>query len=315
LFAAKNFLLPRVDAIASMRTEGLGDDLLGGSGSFQSTLNEMYSFQHYDFSAGLQVSVPLGYRREMAGVRHAELNLCRERALLREQEKAVAHEVGEAIADVVTSHQNIRLSYDRLLAAEQVVAARLALFGAGKVAIDSLLEAQRRLAQARTDYFRARVGHAAAIKAVHLSKGTLLPYNGIELSEGPSCMNAVSQARKRIRREHRLIDYRMTKPCNISLGQVENDIDWSCQASRKVVHPVVSVPRVAPACKVPGASLAEPQPSAVLLHDFLSPEMPPIENLLEAAPPQPLRAEVAPLGLEPREAAGLQSTEVFDAEP
>ncbi len=230
LIAVKNFLLPRLDLVASARTEGLGDDLFGGTGSFESSVGELFSFEHYDATAGVQFSVPLGFRREMAAARHAELNLCRARAVLREQEKAIAHELGEAIADVQTTFTHMDLSYNRMLAAEQVVRARFAAFDAGKVAIDALLEAQRRWAQARIDYFQSRVSHVLAIKNVHLHKGTLLPYNGVALTEEASNIAVEGYIRERRHEPRCLQDYRITTPCDVSLGAYDASIDATCQA-------------------------------------------------------------------------------------
>ena len=234
LLAAKNFLLPRLDLVTSARTEGLGDDLLNGSDAFESSLIELFSFQNFDVTGGIQFSVPLGFRREMAAVRHSELNLCRARAVLREQERAVAHELGEAIADVDTTYRNLEISYNRMVAADQVVQARFAAFDAGKVAIDALLEAQRRLAQARVDYFRSRVAHVLAIKNVHLSKGTLLPYNGVSLSEEASSMAIGCYTRERLFEKRCLEDYRTSVPCHVSLGEFNPEIDLPCAAESEV---------------------------------------------------------------------------------
>ena len=156
----------------------------------------------------------------------------------------MAHELGEAISDVVTSHENMELSYNRLLAAEQVVDARRASYDAGNSTIDALLEAQRRLAQSRIDYFRTRVGHVLAIKNVHLRKGTLLPYNGIHLSEGRSVSMPLHCARERRPRKNRLVDYRMTKPGNFSHGPFSQTIDLlsAVVPNRSVSEPTTASP-------------------------------------------------------------------------
>ena len=98
LVAAKNFLLPRLDASALYRLRGFGDDLLGdGPGRFSSAARDMESLDHQEWEFGLSLNVPLGQRRAYAGVRHAELRLARERSILREQELQVSHALADAI--------------------------------------------------------------------------------------------------------------------------------------------------------------------------------------------------------------------------
>ncbi len=225
LVAAKNFLLPRLDAIASYRLDGLGDNFTGTGGNFDSLTQELFSFEYYQAQAGLQFSMPLGFRRELAGVRHSKLNLCRERAVLQDQEHLISHDLGEAYVAVETAYQSIQLTFERLNAAEQVVAARTALFDAGKVSIDLLLESQRRLADAQTNYFQARTDHAIAIRNLHFEKGTLLPFNGVRLQEGPwpsqACEQAWYERRRWMSNQH---GDRETIPCPVSLGAFSTQI-------------------------------------------------------------------------------------------
>ncbi|MEM7312207.1 MAG: TolC family protein, partial [Planctomycetota bacterium] len=100
LLAARNFLLPRLDAVATYRIAGFGDDLIGGDGAFTNLFREMSPFDNDELEVGLQLNVPIGYRQQFAGVRHSELNLCRERALLKEQEHAITHGLAGAIAGI-----------------------------------------------------------------------------------------------------------------------------------------------------------------------------------------------------------------------
>ncbi|MCA9266079.1 MAG: TolC family protein [Planctomycetales bacterium] len=222
LLAARNFLLPRLDAIAGYRLEGLGDDLIADSSPFAGSVNDMFTLEHYNIQAGLQLNVPLGYRRELAGVRHSELNLRRAQAVLEEQEHQIVHALGGAFAALDTSFSNAQLARQRLDAAEQVVDSRTATFESGRGTIDALLEAQRRLADARTAYHRAQTDHVLAIKELHKQKGTLLPYNGVQLAES-------SRERPPHRRLRELIpdrvDYSLSTAARITLGPYEQTID------------------------------------------------------------------------------------------
>ena len=194
MIAARNFLLPRLDAVAALSSNGFGNQLFGGSGPNSTPAREVFSFDNYQTQLGLQFSMPIGQRREIAGVRHAKLNLCREKAVLRDQEHLISHNLGTAFVAVETAFESIRITQSRLEAAEDVIESRLALFDAGKVAIDTLLESERRRVDAETEYFQARTDYALALRDLHFQKGTLLPFNGVKLQEGPWPSQACQQA-------------------------------------------------------------------------------------------------------------------------
>ena len=50
-----------------------------------------------DWQLGVELTIPLGFRREMAGVRHAQLSLARDRAILQDQELELSHQLIHAI--------------------------------------------------------------------------------------------------------------------------------------------------------------------------------------------------------------------------
>jgi hypothetical protein len=228
LIVAKNFLLPRLDAVASYRVDGFGDDLASGGGPYETLSREIFSFDNTQAQLGLQLAMPLGFRRELAGVRHSKLNLCRARAVLQDQEHLVSHNLGESFVSVETAYESIKLNHERLVAAEEVVAARMALLDAGKVSINLLLESQRRLADAQINYFQARVDHALAIRNLHFEKGTLLPFNGVRLQEGPwpsqACEQAWYERRRWMAQTH---GQPSTVPYPVSLGSFSTHIEGS----------------------------------------------------------------------------------------
>ena len=185
----------------------------------------MAPFDNDELEVGLQLNVPIGYRQQFAGVRHSELNLCRERAILREQEHAITHGLADAVASLEASYESIRLAYNRLVAAEEVAKSREAKFEAGRTAIQDLLEAQRRLADAETNYYQSRVTYAAAITNIHFEKGTLLGYNGVQLSEGAWCDRAcLDHRREQFRHKYVEEDYRTVCPV-VSQGPVDQVIN------------------------------------------------------------------------------------------
>ena len=84
LVASRNFLLPRLDAVALYRFRGLGDELISSPGptGFESAYQNLTTGDYQEWDIGLQFNMPIGFRREYTALRNAELRLARERALL-----------------------------------------------------------------------------------------------------------------------------------------------------------------------------------------------------------------------------------------
>ena len=181
LLAAKNFLLPRLDAVATYRNNGFGDDLTGGGFRFSSAVSDMSTGDHNEWELGLQMNMPLGFRQANAGVQHAELQLRRERAILDEQEKQILHDVRKAFRQSKQSQRNLTIARQRLEAAQRALLARLSAYAADTVQLDQLLDAQRRMAEAQSNFQRARIDMELATAAIHRESGQLLPQHAVFL--------------------------------------------------------------------------------------------------------------------------------------
>jgi outer membrane protein TolC len=193
--AARNFLLPRFDVFGKYRVRGMGEDLIGDATSFlnapspvgpfaNSSLANLASGDFQEWQLGGEVSLPIGFRRGWAGVRNAQLNLARDKAILEEQERQVIHDLSNAVGDMQRAYQIMETTYNRRLAAQQnadILSARLEK--GQPVSPEQVLEGERRLSDADIQYHRALVEHMLAIKNVHFEKGTLLQYGRIQLAE------------------------------------------------------------------------------------------------------------------------------------
>lgn len=231
LIAAKNFLLPRVDFVGQYRWLGIGNRINGNS--FWDPTNPVIQdanaygtlanggFQ--EWQAGFQASLPLGFRREMAGVRNAQLSLARERARLQEAELELSHQLAYAIRDLEANHVLSQTNFNRRIAAQRQVEAVAAAYETDTITLDVLLKAQQALAQAESDYFRSLVNFNKSIAQVHFRKGSLLEYNGVYLAEGPWPGKAYFDARRRSRARaaSTYLDYGFTQPRVISRGPIE----------------------------------------------------------------------------------------------
>lgn len=229
LIAARNFLKPRLDAIGLYRWRGFGDNLIDpdNPGGLDNAFGHLTSGDTQEWNFGLQFTLPIGFRQAMAAVRHAELNLARERAVLQEQELQVSHDLTSAIRELHRAYQVTQTNYNRRLAAEKEVLSIETAYGlrAGnesrQVSANDVLEAHRRLADAETEYYRSLVEYNLAIKAVHFEKGSLLEYNSVALAEGPWPCKAYNDALKRARRRAvaTRLNYGYTLPGVVSRGR------------------------------------------------------------------------------------------------
>ena len=148
--------------------------------------------------------MPLGFREGHAAVRNAELNLIRTRAVLREQERQVAHDLSTAVSELDRARGALEIQINRVTAARQQLDALQAAYEADKAEFFILLDAQRRLAEAESRYYQARVEYAIAVRNVHFEKGSLLDFCHVALSEsdwpGKAYLDAAQRDRRRIPR-------------------------------------------------------------------------------------------------------------------
>jgi hypothetical protein len=195
LIANRNFLQPRLDMVGRYRYRGLGHDLIGdtpttpdpadpnnyfGNGS----LDNLFDGKFQEGMIGGEMSLPVGFRRAYSAVQNSRLQIARECSILREQERQVMHDLSNAMAELDRAHQLTFTTFNRLEAAQRHVdILREKMKKDLPVNLDQMFDAQRRLADAEIQHYRARVEYALAIKNVHFEKGTLLEYGSVYLSE------------------------------------------------------------------------------------------------------------------------------------
>jgi outer membrane protein TolC len=200
LIASRNYLLPQLDSIGRYRWRGFGDDLVGGPGGrFSSAWSTLLGGDFQEWQMGVEMSMPLGFRRAHAAVRHAELQVARERSMLREMERQVVHDLGTAAAEIDRAFVVVQTAYNRRLAAGAQVQSAQSAFDADKATLDFVLESQRLLADASVRHERALAEYAVAAKNVEFEKGSLLPSLGVHMAESPWVDRAYLDARRNAR--------------------------------------------------------------------------------------------------------------------
>jgi outer membrane protein TolC len=282
LVAAKNLILPRLDVGGRWRFLGVGENLFGGSGypvpnptplnpnavSFENTnaYSTLMSGQFQEWQAGAQFQMPLGFRRELATVRHHQLQLARERARLQDEELEASHALVDAVRNVDTNFALAQTNFNRRVAAERQVEAVQAAYDAGTVTLDQLLEAQRRRSEAESVYYRALVDYNRSISQLHYRKGSLLEYNGVFLAEGPWPGKAYFDAHRRARQRDAslYLDYGHSRPGVFSRGAISQEfapLGADAPATQLPARDPATRPEPVPA-KLPSAPGSKPEPTA-----------------------------------------------------
>jgi outer membrane protein TolC len=194
LIANRNFLKPQLDLVGLYRSRGFGDRLLSNSDGtpfFDSDLQEL--------NAGIEYTLPVGFRRAHAAVRNSELALVRENEILREQERVVHMGLSNAITEAKRSFENMNLQRRRLDAiVTQLNAMEDRQLSGNTPELDVILETHRRLLDARLRFHQSQIEYSLSLRNVHFEKGTLLRYNQVLLSESVTERKALMDASERI---------------------------------------------------------------------------------------------------------------------
>jgi hypothetical protein len=200
-----------------------GADPLAGTDAYST----LFSGQFQEWQAGAQFLMPLGFRRELATVRHHQLLLARERARLQDEELEASHALVDAIRNVDTNFALAQTNFNRRVAAERQVEAVQAAYDANTVTLDELLRAQSRRSEAESAYYRAVVDYNRSISQLHFRKGSLLEYNGVFLAEGPWPGKAYFDAHRRARQRDAslYLDYGHSRPGVFSRGTISQEFE------------------------------------------------------------------------------------------
>lgn len=202
--AARSLVRPRLDAVTSYNINGFGDGLLGQSVIDPTTslpigngYGSMTNDDAASWTAGVQFSMPVGFRQARSQVRNYELQLAKANAVLAAQERNIAHDIATAIQDVTVSYTAAQTNMSRMKAAAQRVDLLDAEREIGTLTLDLVLRAQASVAAAENAYYQQIVQYNRAIASLHLATGELLQFRNIWLAEGRWCPEAYEDANMR----------------------------------------------------------------------------------------------------------------------
>lgn len=191
LVAARNFLLPQLDATGTYRFRGFGHDLSGGNpavdGQFASAWGNLVTGNFQEWQLGFELDIPIGFRKGHAAVHAAELNVARERAILFEQQRQIIHDLSNSLAEVERAYTVSKTNLNRYRAAKNLVLSLEAGVKNARQTVDQLdriLDAHRRLNDAEARYFLARTEYEIALKNVFFEKGAIFDYYEMHVTDG-----------------------------------------------------------------------------------------------------------------------------------
>jgi hypothetical protein len=190
LTASENFTKPQLDMVGRYRYNGFGNDLYYPNFDLPNPPNpdQPVDSDRNEWQFGMELNMPIGFRQGYAGVRNAQLALARDRAVLVDMERQIVHDVSNAVAEKARSFQQVQTSYDRRTSAlkqfEVLNSEAVQESARGRrIDFNLLLDAERRLADADSDYYRSCVGYAVAVKNVYLETGSLMEYCNVHYSD------------------------------------------------------------------------------------------------------------------------------------
>ena len=263
LTAARSLIRPQLDFVGSYDVNAYGDNLLSAANTrYSSAVGSLRRGNLDSWTAGFELSMPIGLRRARSQVRNIELQLTKSMAVLASQEKNIAHDIAISIQDVTSSYAAAQSNHKRLAAATRRVELLEAERDVGTLTLDLVLRAQASLAAAESAYYQQLVRYSKALTGFHLSTGKLLDHHGVHLAEGPWCADAGCDAVVRAHvRTHAKDAPRLTsEPCEFvspgPAGSVDlHSPDWDGDAT--LIDPILPGTNDG---LVPDAMDSEPQP-------------------------------------------------------
>lgn len=186
LIRLRNNLLPDLRLVASDRLHSVGSRIDGGD-SPNNALHNLFSDPFNNWSVGLQMNVPIGYRAAYAAVRDAQLLLQRSYISLRTEEDKAERFLAFAYRQTLEFEHQIQVNQASLRAATGQLQAYFILFREGKAAgVDAnLILALQNFSNSVASYYAAVVQYNTALATFEFAKGAIMERDNVFISDGP----------------------------------------------------------------------------------------------------------------------------------
>ena len=202
----KNYIKPDLRAFAKYEPFGEGDTLQGG-GMFtdgggtpepSNVFRSLGGLHLADWTAGLYLNVPIGFRYEHAAIRAARLQLSQAYWVLRDNEMKAVRFLASQYQDVDRWFKQIQANRAEREAYQKSLQTLNAKIQSGQITISGttagattvqVLQIQRSFAAALIKEYQSIASYNNALASLEWAKGTILRYNNVHIAEGalPQC--------------------------------------------------------------------------------------------------------------------------------
>src|SRR5579884_2293941 len=204
---AKNYLLPDLRSFLAYDDNAVGSRLDGAAGGNQNAFRNLASNTFNDWTIGLRLGFPLGFRFAHAQLRQSQLQLARAYLVLQDQELKAERYLGLWYRRMSSAYFQIKAARAQREAFATQLQIRYELYRAGAnepgtgnpVTLNLLLEAQRFWAEALATEYQAIVTYNNSIAGWEYAKGTILRHDNVTISEGPIPVAAQKRAVEHMR--------------------------------------------------------------------------------------------------------------------
>jgi len=186
--SAKNEILPNLSLTGSYTTQGVGGNLYqqnaAGFGSWTSggltdSLSQMFGFGYPVYAFGLNLTLPIRNRAATADMADALVQKKRDALSLRDSQQAVRLSVLNAVSNVESSKESLKLAIVARDFAVKYLDAENQKFQLGSEPMQFVLQAQTQLSTAESAVVSAQVGLRRNLLNLFAQTGELLDQRGI----------------------------------------------------------------------------------------------------------------------------------------
>ena len=176
VLTAGNQRLPQLNLFAEYGLTSLGDSFSGGTRYLSDT-------RYYDYTVGLEFSVPVHNRAERARHQQARLIATQTGRVLEDTGQRIRAEVREALTNAASQWERIRASELAVESREEELRIEQDRYEVGLVTNLDVLQVQRLFIESQVAAATARAEYIKALTALYAAEGTLPARRGIRLDE------------------------------------------------------------------------------------------------------------------------------------
>jgi outer membrane protein TolC len=202
LIRQRNNLLPDLRFVGTDTLHSVGSQIDEGSVP-QNALHQLASDPFNNFTLGLQMSVPLGYRAANVAVRNAQLNLKRSYINLKTEEDKAERFLGLAYRQVIEFEHQIQINQAELQAATIQLERKFDLIRQGRSPAfgADLILAEQSWSTSAAALYATIAQYNNALATLDFARGQIMERDSIYISDGPlprcAQMRAVEHERER----------------------------------------------------------------------------------------------------------------------